>query len=45
MRIGTAKEIKTLEFRVGLTPEGARELCGDAISPSGRCPPLGARLI
>jgi alanine dehydrogenase len=26
MRIGTVKEIKTLEFRVGLTPEGVREL-------------------
>jgi alanine dehydrogenase len=26
MRIGTVKEIKTLEFRVGLTPEGARDL-------------------
>src|SRR5882724_8945286 len=28
MRIGTVKEIKTLEFRVGLTPDGARELAG-----------------
>jgi alanine dehydrogenase len=26
MRIGTVKEIKILEFRVGLTPEGVREL-------------------
>ena len=26
MRIGTVREIKTLEFRVGLTPEGATEL-------------------
>ena len=26
MRIGTVREIKTLEFRVGLTPEGAAEL-------------------
>jgi alanine dehydrogenase len=26
MRIGTVKEIKTLEFRVGITPEGAAEL-------------------
>src|SRR5262245_47428816 len=26
MRIGTVKEIKTLEFRVGLTPEGVKEL-------------------
>jgi alanine dehydrogenase len=26
MRIGTVREIKTLEFRVGLTPEGVREL-------------------
>src|SRR6185437_9114924 len=26
MRVGTVKEIKTLEFRVGLTPEGVREL-------------------
>ncbi|MDB5734329.1 MAG: alanine dehydrogenase [Alphaproteobacteria bacterium] len=26
MRIGTVREIKTLEFRVGITPEGAAEL-------------------
>ena len=26
MRVGTVREIKTLEFRVGLTPAGAREL-------------------
>jgi alanine dehydrogenase len=26
MRIGTVREIKTLEFRVGLTPEGVRDL-------------------
>ena len=26
MRIGTVKEIKTLEFRVGITPEGTAEL-------------------
>ena len=26
MRIGTIREIKTLEFRVGITPEGAAEL-------------------
>jgi alanine dehydrogenase len=26
MRIGTVREIKSLEFRVGLTPEGVREL-------------------
>lgn len=26
MRVGTVKEIKTLEFRVGLTPEGTSEL-------------------
>ena len=28
MRIGTVREIKTLEFRVGITPEGAAELVG-----------------
>jgi alanine dehydrogenase len=26
MRIGTVREIKTLEFRVGITPEGVAEL-------------------
>ena len=26
MHIGTVREIKTLEFRVGITPEGAAEL-------------------
>ena len=32
MRIGTVKEIKTLEFRVGLTPEGVRELAAQGHS-------------
>src|SRR3546814_8192521 len=27
MRIGTPREIKNHEYRVGLTPAGARELC------------------
>src|SRR5436190_19205325 len=26
MRVGTVREIKTLEFRVGITPEGVAEL-------------------
>ena len=26
MRVGTVREIKTHEYRVGLTPESAREL-------------------
>ncbi|MEM8814551.1 MAG: alanine dehydrogenase [Pseudomonadota bacterium] len=29
MRIGVPKEIKTLEFRVGMTPAGVRELAND----------------
>ena len=29
MRIGVAKEIKTLEFRVGMTPAGVHELVND----------------
>ena len=28
MLIGTPKEIKNHEYRVGLTPAGVRELCG-----------------
>ncbi|MCH8137064.1 MAG: alanine dehydrogenase, partial [Proteobacteria bacterium] len=29
MKIGVPKEIKTLEFRVGMTPAGVRELIQD----------------
>ena len=29
MKIGVPKEIKTLEFRVGMTPAGVRELVND----------------
>ena len=29
MKIGVPKEIKTLEFRVGMTPAGVRELVTD----------------
>ena len=29
MRIGVPKEIKTLEFRVGMTPAGAHEMVHD----------------
>jgi len=29
MKVGIPKEIKTLEFRVGMTPAGVRELVHD----------------
>ena len=29
MKIGVPKEIKTLEFRVGMTPAGVHELASD----------------
>ena len=34
MKVGVPKEIKTLEFRVGLTPAGVRELVHDVTSSS-----------
>ena len=33
MKIGVPREIKTLEFRVGMTPAGVREL----VSTATRC--------
>ena len=47
MKIGVPKEIKTHEYRVGLTPAGARELSmhGHQVTVVGEVPPNTVEFI